>query len=142
MSSLSCLRGSQACLNCLLASKPLICKLAPLVLSPSLSLSLSVSLCVSLAPSPSLFALYVRLCLSSYFVCMPLFCPPPSPLCSPLFPLSVFPLSVSFCQFSAMMHTSVPRTTTLSTSPSADTHTDSVESYYCTYCDALPATSS
>ena len=125
MSSLSCLRGSQACLNCLLASKPLICKLAPLVLSPSLclSVSLSVSLCVSLAPSPSLFALYVRLCLSSYFVCMPLFCPPPSPLCSPLFPLSVFPLTVSFCQFSAMMHTSVPRTTTLSTSPSADTHT-------------------
>ena len=58
MSSLSWLRGSQACLNCLLASKPLICKLAPLLLFLSRP-----------SPHPPISASYVRLCLSSCF-CM------------------------------------------------------------------------
>lgn len=105
MSSLSCLRGSQACLNCLLASKPLICKLAPLVLFLSLSLSLFLSLSFFLAVSPIL-----SLC----FVCPPLsfllFCMYASILSSPVFflrfyfPLSVLLFTVSSCQFSTMMH--------------------------------------
>lgn len=80
MSSLSCLRGSQACLNCLLASKPLICKLAPLVLSPS-------------TPIPSLCSVCPPLSLP-HFVCMPLYFPSPVPS---TFPLSVSPFTASFC---------------------------------------------
>lgn len=61
MSSLSCLRGSQACSNCLLASKPLICKLALLLLflshPPTHPFSL---LCMS--ASVFLPVLYVCLC--------------------------------------------------------------------------------
>lgn len=95
MSSLSCLRGSQACLNCLLASKPLICKLAPLVLSFSLSLSFTppLSLCFVCPPlSFLLFCMYASILSSP--VSFLLFCPR----------LSVFPFSVSYCQFSTMMH--------------------------------------
>ncbi len=82
MSSLSCLRGSQACLNCLLASKPLICKLAPLVLSlsPSLSFTLPPSLCFVCPPLSFLL-----------FVCVPQFCPPPSPFALLSSSVSFFP---------------------------------------------------
>lgn len=63
MNRLSCLSGSQGCLNCLLASKPLICKLAPLVLSLSASVfPVIYFLCVCL------FVVFPRLPLLSFSV--------------------------------------------------------------------------
>lgn len=100
MSSLSCLRGSQACLNCLLASKPLICKLAPLILSLSLSVDIPHSLHSQSLTLSLVFALFVRLCLSSCFVCTPLPCPPPSPFLS----LLSLPLCFYFISFAPLLH--------------------------------------
>lgn len=75
MNRLSCLRGSQGCLNCLLASKPLICKLAPLVLSLSLCLPLSSLLFIFCVYGSSLSSLVYLYCLFlSHFCCdAPLF---------------------------------------------------------------------
>lgn len=73
--------GAKACLNCLLASKPLICKLASLVLSFSLSI---------LSP---------HVCPLSFH----LFCEEASLLSTPISTCSAV-FTVTFCHFSTVMH--------------------------------------